>query len=131
MTILDTNVVSELMKPAPAESVIRWFEFQRRPRLFTSAPSMAELFLGVQLLPKGKRRDGVEAAARRMFEVKFEGMVLPFDAPSAAYAELVVQHRKAGRPISFWDAQIASIARAHGAALATRDTTSKPQASRS
>jgi toxin FitB len=122
MTILDTNVISELMKPAPSTAVIQWFEAQRRPRLFTSAPSMAEVFLGVQLLPRGKRREGVESAARLMFEVKFEGKVLPFDSTSAAlYAEIVVRHRKAGRPISFWDAQIASIARSHGAALATRD----------
>jgi len=83
---------------------------------------MAEVFLGVRLLPKGKRRDGLESAARVMFEVKFAGKVLPFDAESAAlHAEIVARHRKAGRPISFWDSQIASIARAHGATVATRD----------
>jgi toxin FitB len=123
MIILDTNVLSEVMRPRPSPAVLRWLEGQRALELFTTTVSQAEILYGVELLPKGKRRNALRAAAESMFEEDFGGRILPFDSDAArAFAVVVAARRDIGRPISDFDAEIASIARSRVAAVATRDT---------
>lgn len=121
-TLLDTNVLFELVRPAPERSVLQWFAAQPAQGLFVSAVTQAEMLLGVTLLPAGKRRSALDAAVRAMFEEEFSGRVLPFDGlATSGYAELVAARRAAGRPISQFDAQIAAIARVHAMGVATRN----------
>jgi predicted nucleic acid-binding protein len=122
MIILDTNVLSELMRPAPAPVVVEWLGGQPAGSLYTTSITQAEILHGLLLLPPGKRRSGLEAAATAMFAEDFGGRILPFDADAAPpYARIAWDRRRAGRPISHFDAQIAAIARATGAILATRN----------
>jgi len=124
MILLDTNVVSELMKPAPAESVMRWMAAQLATSLYTTSITQAEILHGVMLLPAGRRRNAFEAAAEAMFRDDFGGRILPFGSDAAhPYARIAAERRRAGRPISHFDAQIAAIARSTGAAIATRNVT--------
>ncbi|WP_376100677.1 type II toxin-antitoxin system VapC family toxin (plasmid) [Roseomonas sp. CCTCC AB2023176] len=123
MIVLDTNVLSELARPEPDPAVLAWVARQRRADLCTTAVSEAELAYGLALLPKGRRRDLLENAVARLLGEGLGGRVLPFDrAAATAYGPFVGARRAAGRPVATADAQIASIARAKGAALiATRD----------
>ena len=122
MIVLDTNVVSELMKSAPDAAVGRWIAEQQPTGLYTTSITEAEILHGILLLPAGKRRAGLEAAAEAMFEEDFGGRVLPFGSDAArGYAQIAAQRRRAGRPISSFDAQIAAIARMARAAIATRN----------
>jgi len=122
MILLDTNVVSEFMRPLPAPEVQSWIRSQSPVSLFISAVTEAELRLGLELLPPGKRRDALEAALESMLAQEFAGRVLPFDQTAAtAFAKIVADRRRAGRPIAQFDAQISSIARCRGASLATRN----------
>lgn len=122
MIVLDTNVVSELMKPQPAQSVIEWFADQPAHGIYVSSITVAEVLHGVLLLPAGKRRNAILAAARSMFEMEFEGRILSFDTTAAfLYAELLSERRRGGRPMSSFDAQIAAITAAARASLATRN----------
>lgn len=122
MIVLDTNVVSELMKPAPADTVVGWVASQTATSLYTTSITQAEILHGILLLPSGKRRKAVEQAAAAMFEEDFAGRILPFASDAASfYAEIATERRRRGRPISHFDAQIAAISRATGASLATRN----------
>jgi hypothetical protein len=122
MILLDTNVLSELMKPAPNQGVVAWIAARPAATLFTSSITQAEILHGVMLLPSGKRRSAFEAAAEAMFRDEFAGRVLPFGGDAAPlYTQIAVARRKAGHPISHFDAQIAAIARLTGAAVATRN----------
>jgi predicted nucleic acid-binding protein len=122
MIILDTNVVSELMKPAPADRVIRWVASQTAISLYTTSITYAEILHGILLLPAGKRRKNFEQAAEMMFDEDFAGRILAFGSDGAAfYAEVATERQRRGRPIAQFDAQIAAIARATGARLATRN----------
>lgn len=122
MIVLDTNVLSELLRPSPAPEVLAWFARQSRAALFTTVLSRAEMQYGVRLLPAGGRRDGLMRAISEIFGVDFAGRVLPFDSEAAdTYAELAAERKLAGRPISQMDAMIAAIARARGATVATRN----------
>jgi predicted nucleic acid-binding protein len=122
MIVLDTNVVSELMKAAPDPAVLAWIDAMPMASVFLSAVSQAEILYGVALVPAGKRQQGLLRAARTAFEAYFRGRVLPFDSAAAeAYAEIAASRRQAGRPIAQADAQIAAIARSRGAELATRN----------
>jgi len=124
MLILDTNVISEIMQPSPSPRVLNWWSQQQTGELFTSTVSMGEILYGIELLPKGKRRDRLLAEAEAMFNEDFAGRILPFDEEAArAVAEIAAARRTQGRPIAEFDAQIAAIARTHRAALATRNTT--------
>ena len=121
-TLLDTNVLSELLKAAPEPAVLAWFAVQPSDTLFVSAVTQAEMMLGARLLPAGRRRVALEAAVSAMFSEDFAGRVLPFDgAAVAAYVDIVSVRRAAGRPIAQFDAQIAAIARHGGTRLATRN----------
>jgi len=118
--VLDTNVLSELMRPKPAAQVVAWIAQQPMADLCTTAITEAEIFYGIELLGKGKRRNGLLAAADAMFTQDFAGRVLAFESDAAHHFASIAAHRRAiGRPISHADAQIAAIARAHGAKLAT------------
>lgn len=122
MIVLDTNVVSELMKPAPNNNVVRWIAARSGASFYTSSITHAEILHGIALLPPGRRRAAFEAAAKAMFEIEFAGRILPFGSEAAPfYAQLAAERRRIGRPISHFDAQIAAIARVAGAALATRN----------
>jgi toxin FitB len=121
--ILDTNVVSELMKEAPAAPVVRWVAFQAAASLYTTSITEAEILHGVLLLPAGRRRNRLQAAAEAMFGEDFGGRVLSFGSDAArAYAPIAADRRRGGRPISHFDAQIAAIGRSVRAAIATRNT---------
>jgi predicted nucleic acid-binding protein len=124
MIVLDTNVVSELMKRSRSEAVLAWLSAQQKvDDLSVTTITVAEVLYGIEPLPKGKRRDGLERQASTMFKQDFAGRVLPFDELAARiFALLAAGRRKLGRPIEFFDAQIAAIAQVHGATLATRDT---------
>jgi toxin FitB len=120
MIVLDTNVLSELMRPTPSAEVVAWVAEQPAADLFTTAITEAEIFYGIELLDTGRRRDGLLAAAEGMFTEDFAGRVLGFESDAARHFARIAAHRRAlGRPISHADAQIAAIARAHGAKLAT------------
>jgi len=122
MIILDTNVVSELMRPTPADRVIRFVASQTATSLYTTSITYAEILHGILLLPAGKRRKNFEQAAEMMFDEDFAGRILPFSSDGAFfYAEVATERQRRGRPISQFDAQIAAIARATGAGLATRN----------
>ena len=120
--LLDTNVLSELMRPQPDQSVMSWFSERTGALFYVSAMTQAEIMLGISLLPAGKRRDALAAAADGMFSQDFAGRCLPFDATGAAnYAGIVAARRNAGQAISTEDALIAATALAHGYPLATRN----------
>lgn len=120
--LLDTNVLSELMRPQPSAIVLAWFAQQKEVEFYTSAITQAELLLGVALLPDGKRRDAFASAVEQMFEQDFVGHCLPFDEFAAhEYSALVAIRNKLGMPISTEDAQIAAIALRNGLILATRN----------
>lgn len=120
MIVLDTNVLSEILHPAPAPCVLEWLEGQSRAALFTTTVTRGELFYGVRLLPDGRRRRGLMAALQKIFDQDLAGQVLSFDADAAdCYAEIAASRRLLGRPISQFDAMIAATARSRGAALAT------------
>jgi toxin FitB len=121
MTILDTNVVSEMMRPVPEASVLRWFANLAIEDAHLTAITLAEILVGIELLPVGKRREVLRTGAERTFAV-FAGRVLAFDEKSAsAFSSISSTRRKQGRPILPFDAQIAAITRVHGATLATRN----------
>ena len=123
MILLDTNVVSELMRPAPSEAVLAWFAAQDAADLYLSAIGEAELRRGAAMLPAGKRREQLMATIDAMITEDFAGRILPFDSNAAqAFVLVFLERRAAGRPISFADGQIAATARAQGAAIATRNT---------
>jgi hypothetical protein len=121
--VLDTSVLSELIRPDPDGSVLAWIAQQRRAELYTTAISEAELVYGLALLPKGRRRDALAQAVARLLGEGLGGRVLAFDRSAAtAYGEIAAGRRAAGRPIASADGQIAAITRARGAVLlATRD----------
>ena len=121
-TLLDTNVLSELLRSAPEPMVLAWFADQPSETLFVSAVTQAEMALGARLMPAGKRRLALQAALGAMFSEDFAGRILPFDSAAVpAYVAIVSARRAAGRPISQFDAQIAAIALHAGANLATRN----------
>ena len=122
MFVIDTNVASEIMKPAPAPAVAGWIAARDAEELFLTAVSEAELLYGVAILPAGRRRRTLEAAMTRWLDRGFADRILPFDSAAAkAYAEIAADRRRAGRPIGEADCQIAAISRCRGAALVTRD----------
>ncbi len=120
MILLDTNVISELLRAAPAPKVEAWLAAQDGAGIYLSAVSEAELRRGVAILPAGRRRDALIVAVDGILTEEFRARIWPFDSPAAvAYAAIAAERRMAGRPISQFDAQIAAIARARGAAVAT------------
>lgn len=122
MILLDTNVLSELMRPVPDVKVLRWLDSHPEGDIWVSAITVAEIRLGVCLLPDGRRKETLSGLAERMFDEDFSGRCLSFDASAAVeYASIVATRTRLGRPISVEDAQIAAIARAAKLVLATRN----------
>lgn len=121
MYLLDTNILSELMRPQPNLDVIQWLDDQLVSELYVSSITIAEIRLGIALLPKGKRQQLLAKAADDMLQ-DFAGNRLVFDHIAAEnYATIVSFCTKSGRPISVEDAQIASIAQANNSLLVTRN----------
>lgn len=122
MIILDTNVLSEMLRPAPDGNVSLWMARQAASQLFTTCVTEAEIRYGIARMPEGRKRSLLAEAVNGIFGIDLAGRVLPFDSDAArAYAGIVSQRERAGRPISQFDAQIAAVGRAHGAAIATRN----------
>lgn len=122
MIILDTNVVSEPLKPSPSAKVIAWLDRQSSETLYLSAISVAELLAGVAALPQGKRRRELGHAVSNNVLPIFEGRILAFDrAASESFAHVIVGAKSAGNSIAFADCAIAAIAAANGFMLATRN----------
>ncbi len=121
MIIVDTNVVSELMRPEPALGVASWVRDRDRHELRTTAVTVAEIRYGIARLPDGRRKQVLLAAADEVFEA-FTDQVLPVDDRAAEqYAVIASSRERAGKPIGGFDALIAAVCRAHGATLATRN----------
>ncbi len=122
MFALDTNVSSELMRPEPTPAVAAWFAQRDAQEMYLTTVSEAELRYGVAIMPAGKRRNALEAAMTRWFDIGFRGRVLPFDRAAArAYAQIAADRRQAGRPIGVADCQTAAICRSRNAVLITRN----------
>ncbi len=122
MIILDTNVLSELMKSQPDKLVLGWIGTHKATNLFITTLTQAEILYGLELLSEGKRRTALKEAAKAMFDVDFAQRILPFDSDAAQqFAIIAAKRKKIGRPISQIDAQIAAITSSHNAILATRN----------
>ena len=120
--LLDTNVVSELLRPAPNLAVEGWVAGRQAADLHFSAVGEAELRYGVAVLPAGRRRDALALAIEAILREDFEDRILPFDSAAAReYADIAASRRAAGRPVAPVDCQIAAIARARDLTIATRN----------
>ena len=120
--LLDTNVVSELLRPSPDPAVERWVAKRPAAELYFSAVGEAELRYGVAILPAGRRRDALALAIEAILREDFGGRIPPFDSDAAReYAEIASARRAAGRTVAPVDCQIAAIARSRGMAVATRN----------
>jgi predicted nucleic acid-binding protein len=122
MIVLDTNVISELMRPRPDSAVVAWVAAQPRAMLYTTGINQAEILHGVAAMPAGRRRNALAAIADAIFAEDFDGRILSFSSRAARYyADIVTARRRAGNPIEGFDALIAAIAREAGGDIATRD----------
>ncbi|MGB5296087.1 MAG: type II toxin-antitoxin system VapC family toxin [Thermoanaerobaculia bacterium] len=123
MILLDTNVISAVMAPAPPRPVLEWLNHQETVRLYLSAITLAEIGHGLRVLPDGRRRRDLENRFTKFVADGFEQRILSFDKRAAfLYGEITGHRRELGRPLGILDGQIASIARAHRLAVATRKT---------
>jgi predicted nucleic acid-binding protein len=123
MFVLDTNILSAMMRHDWVPELAGWIATQPEELLFTAAVCQGEILAGIEVLPNGHRRRELEHAARAMFEDDFNGRILPFDSASAAaYADILAVRKRSGRPIAPLDLMIAATARAHNATMVTRDT---------
>lgn len=122
MILLDTNVLSELMRAKPDPKVLAWVDAQPVSELVICAITVAEILYGIARMPDGKRKQGLLDLAATMFDEDFAGNILPFDADAAVhYAEIAAQSEARGRGVEMADAQIAAIGRLHEAVIATRN----------
>lgn len=122
MIILDTNVISEPMKPNGNPAVITWLDRQLAETLYLTATSFSELLVGIEILPDGKRKQELSIALKELIIKLFGPRILPFDQQAAiAYAPLIGRAKLKGQSISVADGQIAAIASVHGFTIATRD----------
>lgn len=123
MIVLDTNVLSEALRPTPSAIVLRWLSAQEPRTIFTTTITQAEILYGLEALPAGKRKIRLSEAVEKIFATEFQGRILPFDEQSAhAFAKIANHRDSIGHPISQMDAMIAAICRSHSAAVATRNT---------
>lgn len=123
MILLDTNVLSELMRPAPHAGVVHWLDQRSALEIWICSVTVTEIRLGLSLLPQGRRRQALFALVEQTFQQDFSERCLPFDCEAAGYfARIVGERKQQGRPVSVEDAQIAAVALAGGLVLATRNT---------
>ncbi len=122
MIVLDTYVVYEPVKPRPEQAVIEWLDKQLTDTLYLTATSLSELLVGIEMMPKGRRRQGVADDLNAMIERFFRPRILSSDRQAAmAYSPLIGRARATGVAVSVAATQIAAIAAVHGFALAPRD----------
>lgn len=122
MIVLDTNVISEFMRPEPAEQVVRWLDRIEQHEIWTASVVLAEISAGIAQLPAGARQTRLAHAFDAMREM-FTEQVLDFDSAAAVeYGRVVARRSRLGRPISVVDAQLAAIGIATGGTIATRNT---------
>ena len=122
MILLDTNVVSEVMKTGPAEAVLAWLNSQDSEKLYVSAVTIGEIAYGLRILPDGRRRSGLRERFERFVNLAFDQRVLPYDESAARiYGELMGDRKELGLPMSVPDGQIAAIASLNHLAVATRN----------
>ena len=122
MILLDTNVVSEPMRPNPDPKVLDWLDAQAAESLYLSTVSLAELLLGIESLPAGKRRKTLAQTFQEQVKALFDRRIVPFDLGAAEiYAQIVTRARRRGHAIAVADAQIAAIAASRQFTVATRD----------
>jgi len=122
MIVIDTNVLSESVKTVPEAAVLSWLANQETRAVFITTITQAEMLHGVELLPIGKRRTRLQDTIEDLFATEFQGRILSFDEAAArAYPKIVANREAKGRPISQFDAMIASICRCHRASIATRN----------
>lgn len=123
MIVLDTNVVSEVMRPTPDPRVLAWLDEQVADGVFLTAVTAAELLYGVERMPAGRKRSTLEKAVGELLDIDFGGRILPFDSLAAIeYARIVIECERYGRPIRIADAMIAAAALAAGVdTIATRN----------
>lgn len=120
MILLDTNVVSEVMRPAPRREVVEWLDSRNAANLFLSTITIAEIRFGLCALPEGRRRRALEEKFELFLARAFSDRIVPFDVVSAhLYGELMGHRKRIGRPMSIPDGQIAAIARANRFSVAT------------
>uniref|UniRef100_Q3APP7 PIN (PilT N terminus) domain n=1 Tax=Chlorobium chlorochromatii (strain CaD3) TaxID=340177 RepID=Q3APP7_CHLCH len=120
--LLDTNVLSELMKNNPEKKVIQWFDAHQHERFFTSSITKAEILLGIALLPKGRRQKQLYEATFKLFSTTFLEYCFPFcERAAVVYSDIVAHQKRIGRGICTEDAQIAAIALTENLTLATRN----------
>ncbi|MGB7565464.1 MAG: type II toxin-antitoxin system VapC family toxin [Prochlorococcaceae cyanobacterium] len=123
MILLDTNVVSEVMRPSPDPGVIGWLNAVDAGDLYLSRISIAEIIFGLELLPPGQRRQGLEERFEAFLSAAFAHRVLSFDQAAARqYGPIMAERRRTGSPMAAPDGQIAAIARSQAMDLATRNT---------
>lgn len=123
MFIIDTNILSELVRPNPDSNVVSWLHQQPLNLLFTTAITKAELYYGTNIMPVGQRRDELRKAIDTILHTGFQNRILEFNSNSAMhFAEVASVRKKAGQPISTADAQIAAICREYSYTLVTRNT---------
>lgn len=122
MIVLDTNVLSEILRPSPAREVMAWMASQPNTSIFTTTITMGELLYGMQLMPEGQRKAELFAAVHGIFDQDLAGQILGFDRAGAdAFARIASSRKLAGQPIGQFDAMIAAITQSRGATLATRN----------
>lgn len=122
MIILDTNVVSEALRPARDPAVVTWLDQQAAETLYLTAISLSELLIGIQIMPNGKRKTAISSALEALMSRLFESRILAFDQEAAvAYSVLISGARAVGKSVSMPDGQIGAIACVRGFCVATRD----------
>lgn len=123
MIIIDTNIISELMKANPASSVIAWIDRQETTQLYITTITLAEITYGLYALPQGNRRNSLEETFHKAIMEAFAHRILVFDQPAAfLYGKIMSQRKQLGRPLGVPDGQICAIASHHAATVATRNT---------
>ncbi|MGH1438034.1 MAG: type II toxin-antitoxin system VapC family toxin [Lewinella sp.] len=122
MIILDTNIVSEIMKPEPEPNVLKWYNSTGRELIWQNAISVYEIQFGLSLMSDGRKKEALQRSFNRMLREKFSQRIIAFDVNAAvAAAELNAAQKRSGRNCDIRDEQIAGIALARGACLATRN----------
>lgn len=122
MILLDTNVISEMMRKQPEPAVSAWLDSQPEDELWTASVVLAELLSGIDLMPVGRKQKSLREAVEGMIAEDFQGQILDFDLRAARqYGQVLAIRRGMGRPIREFDAQIAAVAKVYGATLATRN----------
>ncbi|MCH9770595.1 MAG: type II toxin-antitoxin system VapC family toxin [Gammaproteobacteria bacterium] len=123
MIVVDTNIISEMMKPAPESKVVDWLNQNGATDLFITSITVAEISYGIHALPKGKRRTKLDDLFKTAINEAFKHRILDFTESAAhCYGEIMAQQKMTGHPLSVCDGQIAAIVKSHGFALATRNT---------